>query len=340
MKKFKQILSLIAEERYGPDRENFGKLDFGKLFGPGGKFSPKSAPREPTFRARMRSGNLTPNPDRPSGMEELLRRNPPEKGQKEPTARQRIGSGEINYELTTPTPKPSRTKKPSAAKRPTGSFPVVTNNMHHEGHLMRMIENDRELREMMRSVSPRFMKHSDRLTAALREYHEFTNGKASKYERGLFAHNLITSHLDDVSYKIAGIHPRKGLPIDEKFGEARISHFTQDTSFPGERTLKIHFHPLKTYISGAGQIKELTQYLEKKTGHSVYIHPDSGQKMVGTKGSPLVVAMAINHPWLRGEDDGGGGGGNEPVTPKPKNPTGRQPTGPRAPTRPRMPSLV
>jgi len=316
MKSFKQILLLIAEERYGPDRENFGKLDFGKLFGPRGKYSPndKNAPgesswnpgKEETYLARIKSGNIR-RPQMPS-------------------------------EPTPATPTPSRTKKPSAAKRPTGSFPVVTNNMHHEGHLMRMMENDRELREMMKAVSPRFMKHSDRLTAALREYHESTGGKASKYERGLFAHNLITSHLDTLADKITDLNS-KGLPIDEKFGNARVSHTSQDTSFPGEITLKAHFYPLKTFISGAGQIKELTQYLEKKTGHAWYIHPDSGQQMVGTKRSPLVLATAINHPDVPGVD-GGGGGGNEPVTPKPKNPTGKQPTGPKAPTRPRMPSLV
>ena len=311
MKKFKQILSLIAEAKLEPGGE-----DIGKLFGPRGRYSPnaKDAPgessfnpgKEETYLARIRSGNI---------------RKPP-----------------MPSEPTPATPTPSRTKKPSAAKRPTGSFPVVTNNMHHDGHLMRMMENDRELREMMRSVSPRFMKHSDRLTAALREYHESTGGKASKYERGLFAHNLITAHLDTLADKITDLNS-KGLPIKEKFGKARISHTSQDTSFPGERTLKIHFHPLKTYISGAGQIKELTKYLEKKTGHSFYIHPDSGQQGVGTKRSPLVLATAINQPWLRGDDKGRGGeDGDKPVTPR--NPKGKQPTGPKAPTRPRMPSLV
>jgi hypothetical protein len=307
MKKFKQILSLIAEAKLEPGGE-----DIGKLFGPRGKYSPnkKDAPgessfnpgKEETYLARIRSGNIR-RPPKPS----------------EPT--------------------PSRTKKPSAAKKPTGSFPVVTNNMHHEGHLMRMMENDRELREMMRAVSPKFMKHSDTLTSDLREQHQSTGGKASKYERGLYAHNLITSHLDTLADKLGNLNS-KGLPIKEKFGKARISHTSQDTSVPGERTLKIHFHPLKTFISGAGQIKELIQHLEKKTEHSWYIHPDSGQQGVGTKRSPLVLASAINHPWLRGEDDGGDDDGNKPVRSKPRNPKGKQPTGPKAPTRPRMPSLV
>jgi hypothetical protein len=307
MKKFKQILLLIAEAKLEPGGE-----DIGKLFGPRGKYSPnaKDAPGESSF-----------NPG------------------KELTYLARIRSGNIQRPPMPSEPTPSRTKKPSAGKRPTGSFPVVTNNMHHDGHLMRMMENDRELREMMKSVSPKFMKHSDALTSALREYHESTGGKASKYERGLYAHNLITSHLDTLADKLGNLNS-KGLPIKEKFGKARISHTSQDTSVPGERTLKIHFHPLKTYISGAGQIKELTQHLEKKTGHAWYIHLDSGQQGVGTKRSPLVLASAINHPWLRGEDDGGDDDGNKPVTPKPRNPKGKQPTGPKAPTRPRMPSLV
>ena len=307
MKKFKQILSSIAEAKLEPGGE-----DIGKLFGPRGKYSPnaKDAPGESSF-----------NPG------------------KEETYLARIRSGNIQRPPMPSEPTPARTKKPSAAKRPTRSFPVVTNNMHHEEHLMRSIESERELREMMKAVSPGFMKHSDALTAALREYHESTGGKASKYERGLFAHNLITSHLDSVADKLGNLNS-KGLPIKEKFGKARISHTSQVTSFPGIRTLKIHFHPLKKYIGSSSDIKELTQHLEKKTGHAYYVHLDSGQQGIGTKGNPLILATAINHPWLRGEDDGGDDDGNKPVTPKPKNPTGKQPTGPKAPTRPRMPSLV
>ena len=337
MKKFKQILSLIAEAKLEPGGE-----DLGDLFGPKGRFSPKSknAPRERTAQQRMKSGNLTPNPDRPSGMEELLRRNPPEKGQKEQTYNARIQSGEIDAPPMPSEPTPARTKKPSAAKRPTRSFPVVTNNMHHEGHLMRSIESERELREMMKAVSPGFMKHSDALTAALREYHESTGGKASKYERGLFAHNLITSHLDSVADKLGNLNS-KGLPIKEKFGKARISHTSQDTSVDGERTLKIHFHPFKTHISGSSDINELTQHLEKKTGHAYYVHLDNRRPIaIGTKNNPLILATAVNSPHLRGEDDGGDDDGNKPEKTKPKNPTGKQPTRPRAPTRPRMPSLV
>jgi len=308
MKSFKQILSLIAEAKLEPGGE-----DIGKLFGPRGRFSPNKGIKEPSYEERI---------------------------PKEPTYKARIKSGEIDAPPMPATPKPSRTKKPSAAKRPTRSFPVVTNNMHHEGHLMRSIESERELREMMKAVSPGFMKHSDALTAALREYHESTGGKASKYERGLFAHNLITSHLDSVADKLGNLNS-KGLPIKEKFGKARISHTSQDTSFPGEITLKIHFHPLKKYVSSSSDIKELTQHLEKKTGHAWYIHLDRGQQGIGTKGNPLVLATAVNSPDLRGEDGGrGGDDGDKPVTPKPKNPRGKQPTGPKAPTRPRMPSLV
>ena len=312
MKKFKQILSLIAEAKLEPGGE-----DIGKLFGPRGKYSPnaKNAPgessfnpgKEETYLARIRSGNIQ-RPPMPSAP-------------------------------TPATPKPSRTKKPSAAKRRTGSFPDVMNNMNHEGHLARDAESPRELRELMKMVSPGFMKHSDALTATLREYHESTGGKASKYERGLFAHKLITAHLDSVADKLGKLNS-KGLPIKEKFGNARIAHTSQDTSFPGEITLKIHFHPLRTHVSSQGELKELLTHLEKKTGHAWYIHSDSGRYQVGRKSSPLVLASVITHPWLRGEDDGGDDDGDKPKKTKPKNPTGKQPTGPKAPTRPRMPSLV
>ena len=307
MKSFKQILSLIAEAKLEPDGE-----DIGKLFGPRGRFSPNKGIKEPSYKERI---------------------------PKEERYEDRIKSGEIKAPPTPATPKPSRTKKPSAAKRPTRSFPDVMNNIHHEGHLAKDAESPRELRGLMKMVSPRFMKHSDALTAALREHHESTGGKASKYERGLFAHNLITAHLDSVADKLGKLNS-KGLPIHEKFGNARISHTSQDTSFPGERTLKIHFHPLKKHVSSHGELKELLTHLEKKTGHAWYIHSDSGRYQVGRKSSPLVLASAVTHPWLRGEDGGGDDDGNKPVTPKPKNPRGKQPTGPRAPTRPRMPSLV
>ena len=311
MKKFKQILSLIAEAKLEPGGE-----DIGKLFGPRGKFSPKAkgAPIEKSYKERI---------------------------PKEERYEDRIKSGEIKAPPTPATPKPSRSKRPSTAKRPTGSFPDVMNNIHHEGGLARDAESPRELRGFMKMVSPGFMKHSDALTAALREYHESTGGKASRYERGLFAHNLITAHLDSVADKLGKLNS-KGLPINQKFGNARIAHTSQDTSFPGEITLKIHFHPLKKYVSSQGELKELITHLENKTGHAWYIHSDSGRYRVGTKSSPLVLASAVTHPWVRGEDGGRGGDddGNKPVTPKPKNPRGKQPTGPKAPTRPRMPSLV
>ena len=310
MKKFKQILSLIAEAKLEPGGE-----DLGKLFGPTGIFSPKAknAPKEPSYKERI---------------------------PKEERYEDRIKSGEIKAPPTPATPKPSRTKKPSAAKRPIGSFPVVMNNIHHKGHLARDAESPRELRELMKMVSPGFMKHSDALTADLREYHETSSArKAGNFEKAQYSHYVITAHLDSVADKLGELNS-KGLPIHEKFGKARISHTSQDTSFPGEITLKIHFHPLKKYVSSSSDIKELTQHLEKKTGHAYYVHPDSGRYQVGRKSSPLVLATAINHPHLRGEDDGGDDDGNNPVTPKPKNPTGKQPTGPKAPTRPRMPSLV
>ena len=310
MKKFKQILSLIAEAKLEPGGE-----DIGKLFGPRGRFSPNKGIKEPSYEERI---------------------------PKEERYEDRIKSGEIKAPPTPATPKPSRTKKPSAAKRRTGSFPVVMNNIHHEGGLARDAESPRELRGFMKMVSPGFMKHSDALTADLREYHETSSArKAGNFEKAQYSHYVITAHLDSVADKLGKLNS-KGLPIHEKFGKARIAHTSQDTSFPGERTLKIHFDPLKKYVSSHGELKELITHLEKKTGHAWYIHPDSGRYQVGRKSSPLVLATSINHPWLRGEDEGRGGDddGDKPVTPKPRNPRGKQPTGPKAPTRPRMPSLV
>jgi hypothetical protein len=294
MKTFREY---ITEAKLEPGGE-----DIGKLFGPKGRFSPKAKdapielPKEPTYNARVKSGNLNP-------------------------------------------PAPKKSKKKPAAKRQAGIFPPVTNNLEHHGvtmrRLMKIKDGGRSLRTVMSEYIPGFMKHSDALTSTLHEYHKSTGRRASEFERGLYAHNIISKHLDQVSFKIAAIH--KGLPIKKKFGKAKISHFTQDNSWPGERSLKIHFHPLKTYVSGTSELKELTSHLEKHTGHAWYIHPDSGTQMVGTKNSPLILATSINHPWLRGDD---GGGGNQPDSPKPKNPKGKQPTGPKAPTRPRTPALV
>jgi hypothetical protein len=253
---------------------------------------------------------------------------------KEPTYNARVKSGE----LTPPLPKKTKTKKTKKpARKGKGSFPVVTNNIHHDQVTMKRLKDDPdELRTTIKEYTPGFMKHSDALTKDLRGYHESAGSGASNYERGLYAHRVITKHLDTVANKISGL---KGLPIKKKFGKASISHFTQDTSWPGERSLKIHFKPLKTHVAHTGELKELTDHLEKHTGHAWYLHPDSGTQMVGKKHSPLVLATSVNHPWLRG-DDGGGDDDKEPETPKPKNPKGKQPTEPKAPTRPRTPALV
>ena len=171
----------------------------------------------------------------------------------------------------------------------------------------------------MSEYTPKFMKHSDALTRSLHEYHKSTDGRASKYEKALHAHNVVSSHLHALSKQIRGL---KTLPIHKKFGRASISDITHER-IDGDHALRIHFKPLKTHISGTSQIKKLTDHLEKHTGHAWYIHPDSGQQMVGTRHSPLVLATSINHPWLRGDD---GDGGNTPEATKP--------------TRPRTPVLV
>jgi len=334
MKNFKQILSLIAEAKLEPGGE-----DLGKLFGPRGKFRPEKAEaKEKTALQRMKSGELRPNPDRPSGMEELLRRNPPEEGEKEPTALSRMKSGEIDYRLM---PSKPEQKKPKAEKE-TIPFPVVTNNLHHNSitmqRLMRNNDGGRELRATIKDFSPGFLVHSDALTRELKIIHDTYDKNMSDFDKNFYAQQLVANHfailmnrMDDMERKLFA--KRKTLPINRKFGKAMISHYTHDELSPGERTLKIHFHPLKTPIKRGVELKELIDHLNKHTGHSWYMDNEENQ--------PLILATSINHPWLKGDDDDDNDDFPEPEPIVPKSPEGKKPSGPTgSPNRPRTPSLV
>jgi hypothetical protein len=345
MKSFRQY---ISEARLEPGGE-----DAGKLFGPKGEFSPNApnAPKEPSFRDRVSSGELT-RPRKQTDQEIYRKRKIRQTridARREPTFLQRIKSGN----LTPPAKKSSgevaqsrrerkariearkqmqggntappakKSNKKTAARTDMGSFPVVTNDLFFEN------KYDKHGNPLT-PIAKRFIKHSQALTKHLFDYHKSSGEEATEYSRTTHADKAIAAHFKTVSDKISSVKP---LPIHNKFGRASISHFSVDRDMPGERTLKIHFNPLKTYVSASSELKELTSHLENHTDHSWYIHPESGHQMVGRE-RPLVLATTISHPWLREESDGGGGGGGGgrgPKKPKPNKPSGKQPTRPKAP---------
>lgn len=337
MKKFKNLLLNILEAKLEPGGE-----DAGKLFGPRGKFRPEKAEvKEPTFNQRMRRGQLTPNPDRPEGMEELLRRNPPEEGEKEGTAFQRIRSGEIDYELKrSASPKPKK-KKPSSKK--STQVDVVTNNIHHDSP-----EYDpATIREQMKKENPGFLKHSDRITGILRRIVKPPMDDVDDYSKHLIASDIIHGHLEGVEDTLYDLD-KKGLPIGKKYGKARINNIQNDYG-PGTISLKVNFGKLKTHINSSGDIDDLISHLNKKTGHNWYVSYNVGDTHIGTH-TPLSLRTDIHHPWLLDDDAGGaydgfdgiddddddrGGGRDKPK--KPKSPSG--PAFP-TPTRPKAPALT
>jgi hypothetical protein len=356
MKSFRQY---ISEARLEPGGE-----DAGKLFGPKGEFSPNApnAPKEPSFRDRVGSGEL-PRPRKKSDQEIYRKRKIRQTridARREPTFLERIKSGNLTppakkssgevaqsrrerkariearkqMQGGNTTPPAKKSNKKTAARTDMGSFPVVTNNLFDE----HKNSSPDKIRAAMKKHTPAFIKHSDALTSHLHDYHKSGGAEATDYSRATHADKAIAAHFKTLSDKISSVKP---LPIHSKFGRASISHFSVDRGFPEERTLKIHFNPLKTYVSGSSELKELTSHLEKHTDHSWYIHPESGHQMVGRE-RPLVLATTISHPWLReesdGESDGGGGGGGRggrggrgPKKPKPNKPSGKQPTRPKAP---------
>ena len=330
MRKFKDILSLITEAKFEP-----GGPDVGKLFGERGKYAPKKGPKEKTAQQRMKSGELTPNVDRPAGLETNLERHPPEGAQfVEPTAKQRASGKRVIDRMITPehpgiADATGRSKEtPKTKKEKTGSVVRFTNNVHHDI----IGRNNKKILDMLKESYPEFIPHSDKLTAEYAAELADLNGEYSKRRA---AHLVVNKHLNGVINTIIKSSNNLVLPNNKKFGNTKINTIEKTHDFAGTKTLKIIFNPMKTYLTTTSEIRPLLDHLSQHTGHEWYLHPDSSNYMVGTKSSPLVLGTDINHPDLGDpDDDGRDDGGNEPETPKPPK------SGGRAPTRPRTPSLV
>lgn len=314
MKKFKQILSLIAEAKME------GGEDAGKLFGPRGKYSPEKAKiKEKTFKARAKSGEINVSIDRPSGLETTLGTHPPENAQFiEPPANQRAKGKRIIDRFITPhhpgIPEPEPKAKPKAKRQKVVLF---TNNLHHD-----LIGTDNEtiLAAMQKPYSkyPKFIEHSRKLTAA---HAANIDSNSTQYSRKVSAHRTVDAHFEDLTEQIMGLSPNGVLPNNKKFGETKITRIsTPKQEFPGTRSINIHFAPFKTHVGSTDELRKLTQHLYDQTGHEWYIHPNSGTYMVGTKQSPLILTTDIHHPDL-GNPGGDDGGGHMGTKPKPRMPS-------------------
>lgn len=330
MRRFKDILSLITEAKFEP-----GGPDVGKLFGERGRYAPKKGPKEKTAQQRMKSGELTPNVNRPTGLETNLERHPPEAAQfVEPTAKQRASGKKIIDRMITPehpgiadaTGRSEET--PKGKKLKTGSVVRFTNNVHHDI----VGTNNKKIMDMLKETYPKFIPHSDKLTT---EYAAEIADNNGEYSKRTAAHLIVNKHLNGVMDTIIKSSNNLVLPNNKKFGSTKIKTIDKAHEFPGTKTMKITFKPFKTHVESTLDIKPLLDHLSKHTSHEWYLHPDSGNWMVGKSDSPLILATDINHPDLGDpDDDGRDDGGNEPETPRPPK------SGGRAPTRPRTPSLV
>ncbi len=282
-----------------------GGEDLGKLFGPRGRFSPKKAEKkEPTARARLKSGELTPNPDRPSGMEELLRRNPPEEGPKEPTALSRMKSGELNYRLMPSKSEPKKsTVKYDFENQLAGLVPIRKKGTRNP-----------------------FDPHAAKLKKQLQELHDrhLMFGKLTDRDRGKYALQVVTEHFKDLKRSLRNMGD---LPSSQKHGQYEFSEIHTDPAFGMAKDLVIHLKPFRTNINSHQEIKDLTDHLEKTTGHIFYIG-NHKQYMVGTSENPLVLKTTIFHPDIMDEDDDhrrDGGGDDDPEPIVPKSPRGKKP---------------
>jgi hypothetical protein len=304
MKNFKEILSLIAEAKMEPGGE-----DLGKLFGRRGKFRPEKAEaKEKTALQRMKSGELRPNPDRPSGMEELLRRNPPEEGPKEPTALSRMKSGELDYRLM---PSKPQQKKPTSKK----TKPTIEHDFENE--LIGYGEAQTKL----------FKPHADRLKAnlqALHDEHISSGQKLTEQDKGRMANQIVNDHLKTLHQTISELD---SLPISKKHGEFKIKSIRIAPAFSMAKDLHIEFEPLKTHIESSRDVESLSKHLERKTGHLFYLGHGESNYMVGTHNNPLIMTTSIFHPHIEDEydDDDDIDDFPEPEPIVPKSPRGKKP---------------
>ena len=323
MRKFKDILSLIAEAKLEPGGE-----DVGKLFGPRGRYSPEKAKiKEKTFKARAKSGEINVSIDRPSGLETTLGTHPPENAQFiEPTANQRaIGKRIIDRFITPhhpgipePEPKAKSKAKPKAKPKAKSQKVVLfTNNLHHD---LIGTNNKTILITMQEPYSnSKFIEHSRKLTDT---HAANIDSNSTQYSRRKSAHRTVDAHFADLTERIMGLSPDGVLPNHKKFGGAGITQIsTPKQELHGTRSIKIHFAPFKTHVTHTGELKKLTQHLYDQTGHEWYIHPGSGTYMVGTEQSPLILTTDIHHPDLGEPGDEDDNSGNRKRKPKPRMPS-------------------
>lgn len=354
MKQFKQILSLISEAKFEK-----GGQDVGKMFGPSGKYAPKKGPKEPTAAQRMKSGNITPNINRPSGLEIVLQQNPPEeskwvegsalqrsKGKRpdlgepiEPAAlrsdinrQQTLRDMDKEIDRVEAEQKKKKSgdgkRQKSGKKSSSRELPIFTNNMPHP------IESNAERLKLIKKHTPHFIDHSNNLTENLKNVIEVDYvGSPSERDRRNAAHMVVDEHFRETRSKI-----KKSYPLPPQFGTAVIKDIIVRHAWPGTKSMSLEFHPLKTNINSSSQIERMLSLLRDHTGHEWYVDLHHGNtEGVGTKRNPLLLSTDVNHPYLGDPEEGGGGGGDDddkPETPKPKGPSGK------APIRPRTPSLV
>ena len=312
MKNFKEILSLIFEAKLEPGGE-----DLGKLFGPRGKFRPEKAERkERTALQRMKSGELRPNPNTPSGMEELLRRHPPEEGPKEPTALSRMRSGELDYRLmpSKPESKNPEPKKPTSKRRkPTIEWGDFENKLAGVDY-------------SHKSEGILFQQHADRLRAnlqALHDEHIESGKKLTERDKGRMANSVVGDHLTSLQQTISKLG---SLPSIKKYGQFKIKTINIEPAYEKTKSLHIEFEPLKTHVFARRDLDSLVKHLEKKTGHLFYLDY-SDPYMIGTHGNPLIMKTSIFHPHIEDEDedDDDDDTGDEPEPIVPTNPRSRKP---------------
>lgn len=311
MRKFKDILSLIAEAKLEPGGE-----DVGKLFGPRGRYSPKKAKiKEKTFKARAKSGEINVSIDRPSGLETTLGTHPPENAQFiEPTANQRASGKRIIDRFITPhhpgIPEPEPKAKPKSQK-----VVLFTNNSHHDI----IGTNDKKILKHMEDTYPRFIEHSRKLTDT---HAANIDSNSTQYSRRKSAHRTVDAHFADLTEQIMWFTRLGVLANHKKFGRAEITQIsTPKQELHGTRSIKIHFAPFKTHVTHTGELKKLTQHLYDQTGHEWYVHPGSGTYMVGTEQSPLILTTDIHHPDLGEPGDDDDNSGNRKRKPKPRMPS-------------------
>lgn len=305
MKKLKQLFSLMSEAKIEP-----GGQDAGKLFGPRGKFAPKKGPKEPTAAARVKSGNITPNINRPSGLSDVIKREPPEEAKWiEPTARARMSG--VRTDLGEPIQSPvhrddlkkivkdtkQKKENDSETQRMLGDMdkkidriakkeketrnnqrvvPFTNTMAHYEMNASGMTPTVRTLMKDMKQNSPGFKFFSDILTDAHAQNIRYRGEVLDNQDRARSAHHLVDTHFSQLKDRLQTI-PDGKIPLGNKFYQSHTmidDVFETPQSIDGTRTLTIKFKPLKKgTVNTSDQIRDVTKFLKDYTGHHWSISP-------------------------------------------------------------------